>query len=109
MVNGSQISSSTFSKGDSGSVKISAGNIKIDGQDSSYITGITSDAGRDSEGNAGTVETTVAELLEVLNNGLIRSSTRSKGNAGGVKINANNMKIDGQETANLQELQTMLA
>ncbi|MGD9732136.1 MAG: filamentous hemagglutinin N-terminal domain-containing protein [Desulfamplus sp.] len=100
VLNGGQIISSTWSKGDAGNVKINAKNMKIDGQGSSYFTGVASNAEANSEGDADEVEITVAELLEVLNGGQISSSTFSKGDAGDVKINAGNMRIDDQESSN---------
>ncbi|MBF0413779.1 MAG: filamentous hemagglutinin N-terminal domain-containing protein [Desulfamplus sp.] len=96
LLNGSQIASSSDSKGNAGNVKINAGNMKINGQGSSNFTGVASSAYQNSEGNAGTVEITVAEYFDLINGGEISSTTQSKGNAGSVKINAGNMKIDGQ-------------
>ncbi|MBF0204875.1 MAG: filamentous hemagglutinin N-terminal domain-containing protein [Desulfamplus sp.] len=97
ILNGAAISSSTWSKGDAGDVKVNAGDMKIDGQDSSYFNGIASNTSTtNSEGKAGTIEITVSGLLEILNGSEIISSTWSKGDAGNIKINAKNMKIDGQ-------------
>ncbi|MBF0413228.1 MAG: filamentous hemagglutinin N-terminal domain-containing protein [Desulfamplus sp.] len=96
LLNGGEISSSTFAKGDAGSVKINAGNVKVDRQDSIKFTGIRSDAFTGSEGNAGTVSIIVNNLLELINGGQISSSTSSKGDGGNVKVNAGNIKINSQ-------------
>ncbi|MBF0572711.1 MAG: filamentous hemagglutinin N-terminal domain-containing protein, partial [Desulfamplus sp.] len=97
---GSSISSSTWLDGDAGYVKINAGNIKIDGSgmgDNEY-TGIWSDAYSTSNGNAGNIEITTSGLVELLNNGQISSCTSSKGDAGKIKIKANEIRIydDGE-------------
>ncbi|MGE0085572.1 MAG: filamentous hemagglutinin N-terminal domain-containing protein [Desulfococcaceae bacterium] len=96
--NGAEISGGTFSEGNAGSVKIQAGEIRIDGQGSDLLTGISCSAEPESAGNAGTVEVTTDGLLEVLNGAMISSSTFSEGNAGGVKIQAGNLKIDNQDS-----------
>jgi len=96
LLNGAEISSSTWSTGDAGNVNINAGEMKIDRQGNSYVTGVISTAETGSSGKAGTVEITVAGLIELLNGAIISSSTWSTGDAGNVNINAGNMKIDGQ-------------
>ncbi len=99
VLNGGQILSETWSKGDSGNVKINAGNLKINGQGSRYFTGVATSSEPNSEGNAGTIEITVASILELLKGGTIASSTWSKGDAGSIKIKADGMKIDSQNSA----------
>ncbi|MBF0379193.1 MAG: filamentous hemagglutinin N-terminal domain-containing protein [Desulfamplus sp.] len=96
LVNGSAISIATFSKGYAGDIRINSENMKIDGKSSSKFTGISNYVETGSSGKAGTVEITVAEYLELVNRGIIKSDTFSKGDAGDVKINAGNVKIDGQ-------------
>ncbi|MGE0085576.1 MAG: filamentous hemagglutinin N-terminal domain-containing protein [Desulfococcaceae bacterium] len=94
--NGAEISGGTFSEGNAGSVKIQAGEIRIDGQGSDLLTGISCSAEPESAGNAGTVEVTADGLLEMIKGAQILSSTFSEGNAGSVKIRAGVIRIDGQ-------------
>src|SRR5207253_527376 len=89
IVNGGEINSSTFGKGNAGSVKVSAGGITIDSKGKTQLpTGIYSNAFSDSSGNAGTIEVTATGNLSVLNGGEINSSTFAKGNAGSLKVSA---------------------
>ncbi|SLM32121.1 putative Filamentous haemagglutinin family outer membrane protein [Desulfamplus magnetovallimortis] len=96
VVNGGQITSSTYSKGDAGNVFVNAGNMIIDDQESSSWTGIASACEPNAEGNGGNVQIYVNDMLNVINGGEITSSTYSKGNAGDVFVNAGNMFIDKQ-------------
>ncbi|MEZ4527807.1 MAG: filamentous hemagglutinin N-terminal domain-containing protein [Desulfobacterales bacterium] len=97
MSRGAQILSSTFSEGRAGSVRVHAGKIKIEGQDSEQFTGIASSANYGSAGDAGTVEVTADGTLEVFSGAQILSSTFSKGNAGSVTVHAGEIRMDGQD------------
>ena len=99
VVNGGSIASSTFSEGHAGDVMLEAGRLLIDGQGSELFTGIASQANSGSVGNAGKLEITVRDLLEVFNGGLITSDTYSAGHAGDVMIAAGRLSIDGQGSA----------
>ena len=94
MVNGSDISSSTWSSGDAGPVKVGAGSIVIDGQ--GRATGIYSQANSGSTGKSGGINISATENLSITNGGSISSSTWSSGNAGPVKISADSITIDRQ-------------
>ena len=94
LINGGLIVSNTFSKGDAGTISIKAANMTIDGQGN--FTGITSNADIGSEGNAGSIEITLGELLQILNGGEISSSTRAEGDAGAITISADHIQIDGK-------------
>ena len=96
VVNGGSVSSSTFGAGHAGDVIIDAGRMRIDDQGSAFFTGISSQANSGSDGNAGKVEITVRDLLEVVNGGLITSDTYSEGHAGDVFIRAGNLSVDRQ-------------
>ena len=98
LINVAQILSGTFSKGDAGNVTINAGSMSLDGQNSDFVTGITSSAGSDSEGNAGTVEVNVAGLMEMTNGSQIQTMTWGKGNAGNLKVNAGSLDVNGETT-----------
>ncbi|MBN1931456.1 MAG: filamentous hemagglutinin N-terminal domain-containing protein [Desulfobacterales bacterium] len=92
LLNFAEISSSTFSAGDAGSVTVNAGDLKIEG-----MSNITSQANPGSTGNAGTVEVTVDGLLGVLNGAFISSDTYAEGDAGSVTVKAGDLKIEGAE------------
>ncbi|MBK7003275.1 MAG: filamentous hemagglutinin N-terminal domain-containing protein [Rhodoferax sp.] len=96
LLNGGTIESGTLATGDAGTVKVSANNITIDGQGSDKFTWISSSAYQGSSGKAGSVEVTTAQDLKVRNGGKILSGTFATGDAGIVKVSANNIIIDGQ-------------
>ena len=98
LLNGTQISSTTFAQGDAGKVSINANELTIDGQGSDYSTGIASLATPDSEGHGGTVDITVNGLLKLIDGATISSSTWAQGDAGNISINANTLTIDGQNS-----------
>lgn len=100
IINQGYIVSSTYAKGNAGSVHINAGKMIIDAQGSESLTGVVSNAYSSSEGNAGFVEISVDGLLQLLNGAQITSSTWSKGNAKYVIINAGSMTIDDQDSGN---------
>ena len=96
LLNGGQITSSTFAQGNAGSVEVQAGNLRIDDPGTpDQVTGIASQADQSSSGNAGTVKVTVTGLLELLNGAAITSSTFAQGNAGSVEVQAGDLRIDG--------------
>jgi filamentous hemagglutinin family protein len=96
VVNNGQIASSTYGSGDAGEINIKAGNMRIDGRGSLYFTGITSRSGYGAWGNAGTVTIRIAGLLELLNGGRISNDTDTAGDAGGIEIETECLRIDGQ-------------
>ena len=91
-----EIASSTFSFGDAGSVRVNAGSVTIDRRGGAFATGILSQAESGSTGNAGAVEVTAVGNLSVINGGVISSTTFSVGDAGPVKVSAENITIDSQ-------------
>jgi large exoprotein involved in heme utilization and adhesion len=99
VLNGGKISSSTFSSGDAGAVKVNSGTIVIDSRANSYATGIFGRAETGSSGRAGSVDVTATGTLSVINGGRVSSSTYSSGNAGSVKVNAGTILIDRQSSS----------
>jgi len=93
-----EISSGTFGAGNAGDIKINAKNIKIDAENSSSFTGISSNANLNSLGNAGDIEIKVDNLIEVYNGAEIASNTFSVGDAGNVNIVANDIFIDDKDS-----------
>jgi filamentous hemagglutinin family protein len=106
---GGRISSGTFSAGDAGTVKVSAGNIAIDGKGSSFLTGISSQAAPGSSGNAGSVDVNAVGNLSLVNGGVIDSSTFSSGSAGSIKVSAGNIAIDGKGSSFLTGISSQAA
>ncbi|MGD9733829.1 MAG: filamentous hemagglutinin N-terminal domain-containing protein [Desulfamplus sp.] len=92
--NGAIIANSTFSKGDAATLVVNAGNLTIDGQGIYSLTGIASIANPNSEGNAGKIAITVSELMHLVNDGRILTSTWSKGDAGKLTVNASHLLLD---------------
>lgn len=94
IINDSEISSSTWSSGDAGFVKVNAGSIVIDGQGGGHGASIVSQANSSSSGKAGAVEVAATGTLSILAGGSISSSAHSSGNAGSIKVNAGGITID---------------
>ncbi|MCP4692708.1 MAG: filamentous hemagglutinin N-terminal domain-containing protein, partial [Desulfobacterales bacterium] len=128
MIEKAEISSSTFSSGDAGSVRIEAGDLRIDKRELvDQFTGIASIA---SSGKGGAVVVKASKLIELRNGGSITASSFGSGDAGNVivetpgslhciggseissntfgsgdggevRVNAGNLWIDGQGLENV--------
>jgi filamentous hemagglutinin family protein len=96
LVNGGVILSNALSSGNAGTVKVSAGDLVIDGG-ASATTGISSSTA--GKGHAGIVDVAVTRDLTLARGGQIVSNTFSAGNAGGVKVRAGSLTIDGAGSA----------
>jgi filamentous hemagglutinin family protein len=97
--NGGAISSSARAgSGNAGDVNVTANNTLIDGQNNPAYTGIFSDSYQGSSGKAGTVEITNANNLTLRNLGQISSSAWNENNAGDLRVNSNNLAIDGKDS-----------
>jgi filamentous hemagglutinin family protein len=95
IVDGGVVSSSTAGTGDAGTVTIDAGQLEIDGKGSignTEFTGIASQAETGSSGEAGSV-TVMADTLDIVNGGVIDSSTNGPGDAGQVTVTADALSI----------------
>ena len=96
VLQGGEISSNTYSSGHAGSVNIHAATITLDGQqEKSFLTRIGS-AAVSGTGNAGNVNVTASDTLEMQAGGEISSVTYSSGNGGSIKVHAGMISIDGQ-------------
>jgi filamentous hemagglutinin family protein len=92
------ISSSTFAGGNAGTVVVNADTLSADGAGRTDVpTGIFSNAGSGSGGNAGSVSVT-ANAIDLRDRGVISSSTFGAGNAGTVAVNTNALSVDGSGT-----------
>jgi CHAT domain-containing protein/large exoprotein involved in heme utilization and adhesion len=100
VINGAEISSSTFGIGDAGSVNITASDtVVFDGESSeAFPSGAFSSVESGAEGNAGgvTIET---GSLEVINGAAISSGSFGIGDAGSVRITASeSVALDGESS-----------
>ena len=98
ILSGGEISSSTFAAGNAGTIKLTTGSLLIDSRSSAFLTGLSSQAG-DGSGNAGSIDITARERIEVLNGGEISSSTFTAGHAGAINVRANEILIDRRGNA----------
>ncbi|WP_288130779.1 filamentous hemagglutinin N-terminal domain-containing protein [Accumulibacter sp.] len=96
ILNGGYINTSTFSSGDAGSVRVSAGSLSIDGQGAGAGIGSDPYGASGNTGNAGSIDVEVAGNIQILKGGYIDASTFSAGDAGSVKVRAGSLSIDGQ-------------
>ena len=99
VVNGGEIRSDTFGLGDAGKVSLTAGSLLIDRQDSTVVTGISSDSVNSGQGgHGGNVSVSVLGEARVANGGEIKSSTFGSGDAGRVSLTAGSLLVDGQNS-----------
>jgi len=98
LLGGAQISTSTFGAGNGGLLQINSSQIRLDGSSPSGSPGgLLSSVERPGTGTGGAIHVTTDQL--VLRNGAeINSSTRFRGNAGDIRIQANNIDIDDSTT-----------
>jgi len=92
ILNEGQIATNTYTSGNGGKVKLTAGGLTIDGR----YTGIVGAAISGSSGLAGSIDVTVNGVASIANGGQITSGTFSSGNAGTVKLTADHLTIDGE-------------
>ncbi|KOP27887.1 hypothetical protein AMR41_02895 [Hapalosiphon sp. MRB220] len=105
VTDGGQISSSISGKGDAGNITINArnrieiagGNDKTNLGDDFYRSRIISRVGNQAEGNAGNIKIDTKGSLLVTGGAQLSSSTRGKGNAGNITINADTVSFDGTD------------
>ncbi|MER0172120.1 MAG: hypothetical protein DU489_16320, partial [Nitrosomonas sp.] len=91
------IGTSTFDKGNAGAVMVNAKDIVVKGLNSEFVTGIASDAVRDSSGGHAGDVSVISDTLRLLDGGVIRSNTfsQNRGNAGNVSIKAVEIEVNG--------------
>ncbi|MFW6332352.1 MAG: filamentous hemagglutinin N-terminal domain-containing protein [Thermodesulfobacteriota bacterium] len=95
---GAEISSSTFGQGNAGNITIRAGEARLDAAGAEgRFTGIANSTLPGSEGDAGSVDIKVEGLLEMQREVQIQSSTFSIGNAGKIRIDAGNIRMNSAE------------
>ncbi len=96
LVSSGNIAAGTFANGNAGTITVNAGNLLVDGQGSTDLTGITSGAYPGSTGAGGAVNIGVANTLSLANGGSISAGTFADGDAGTITVNAGNLLVDGQ-------------
>jgi large exoprotein involved in heme utilization and adhesion len=101
-----QISSTIFSYGKGGSIRIHAGSLSIDGSatpnnDTGILARSDEHAPDDATGDAGKVTVTVDGAMSLVGGGKISAVTHTRGKGGDVKIHAESLSIDGSATAPL--------
>jgi len=96
LVNGGEISVSTFDSGDGGSLVVTADEILIDGYNSEHFTGFAAQVNTGAVGDGGDVSIEVAGILELVDGGNISVSTSGAGDAGNLTVTAGEISIDGQ-------------
>lgn len=95
---GGGIGSETGAAGDGGRIEVSGGSLLIDHRGSRFTTGISSAALADAGGAAGEIHLTFSGPVEVLNDGVISSSSYNDRAAGRVEVRAGSLRIDGAES-----------
>lgn len=97
ILQGGAIASSSLGAGAAGPVRVSAGELLIDGAGATQGagTGIASRAWRPEGGDAGDVLVQTGGAIVLLEGGGIGSETASAGNAGRIEIQADSLLIDG--------------
>jgi len=84
----------TSSTGNAGSIEVTIAELATI-QNGGTIRSITLIG---STGNAGTIEVAIVELATIQNGGTISSTTSSEGVAGNIRLTANQLLIDGQDS-----------
>jgi large exoprotein involved in heme utilization and adhesion len=91
LINGAQVSSSNFGRGNGGEITINAKTINLQGETTSdsetYYSGFNSTVSIGGTGNAGNISVQT-DTLNILDSAAINSFTGGRGNAGNIKISA---------------------
>ncbi|HET6264550.1 MAG TPA: filamentous hemagglutinin N-terminal domain-containing protein, partial [Usitatibacter sp.] len=97
ILRGAQVATRTGSSGDAGPIRLSARNLKIEGE-SIEGTGVLSTSGAGTTGRPGSIDVQIAESLQVFDGGMVASNTGGAGNAGDVRVTAQDILLDGRGT-----------
>ncbi len=95
--NQAEISTTTYSVGDAGTLNIHAGAITVDGNWQNAVTGVTSKAYSGSTGNSGDINIVSDSGLTIIHGAEISSDARSSGDAGNLNIQAKELYIEGED------------
>jgi len=94
ILNASTIGSSTYSFGNAGAVNINSEKLLINAGNTEQFTGLASQAGTGSNGNAGSINVTITELIDIQPGGKISTDTFGPGNAGNIVVKAQDLSIN---------------
>ena len=94
ILNGSEITSSTFASGDAGTLNVRTGSAHLNGAGADGFTGIATGTQTGSTGNAGDLRLEVAGALDIRDGAVIYGGTQAAGNAGSLSIQAASAHID---------------
>ncbi|WP_084503289.1 filamentous hemagglutinin N-terminal domain-containing protein [Desulfatirhabdium butyrativorans] len=108
VVNGGQLSSSTFGAGDGGGVIINADHIIVDGGIFSHTSNISSQTNSAATGDAGFIRI-ATDSLSLTNGGRITNGTFGTGNGGDIHITSKSILIDGTYTDQLGHLNSLIS
>ena len=98
ILNGGLITSSSYSSGNAGKVFVSAGDISLDGNNNSLLTGIFSTTKNGTTGKDASVSVQTSGSLDIFNGSNISTSTFGTDDAGQISVNAKSMTIDPQQS-----------
>ena len=101
LTNGSQVTASTFGRGNAGEIQITAtGDITLDGEESlnGFVSSISSEVTPGAEGDSKEVTISTTNL-NLINGGRVSADTSGQGNAGTVNITATgDITVDGENS-----------
>ncbi len=96
--NAGKLSDDNKPSGNAGAVTVVTQNLTIEGGDTDFPTGITSQTYNGNSGNAGSIAVFVRDQLQILNGGVITSSTNDSGRGGEVQVRAGTIEINGPDS-----------
>ncbi len=108
IMNGGQISTSTYGKGNAGNVTVEAGNITLEGPGGAF-TGFDAEVAASATGNGGNLDISTDGKLELLDGGIISVSTKGQGDAGRLTVNAGQVLVDRQNGSNITGFEAEVA
>ncbi|MBK1693595.1 hypothetical protein CKO09_02415 [Chromatium weissei] len=98
---GAAITTNSMGAGNAGIINVMAENARFDGVEKpDWFTGIASAAYPESTGQAGAINLTVNNAIEIFNGAAIGTSTYSVGNAGAIIVKAKSMQLDADGNLN---------
>jgi hypothetical protein len=102
-LNGALLDATTYGKGDSGAIGITAQDIYLQGEDSAgFMGGLISAVEVSGEGNSGGIRLDAKGTLSILDGARIDASTWGLGDSGAIDITAQDVLIRGEDRSGLQ-------
>jgi len=91
---GAEITGSTSATGNSGSVTVTAGNIALNGSNTVFSTGISSQVNRVATGNGGNVSVTATDSVNIREGARITAAAFGNGNGGTIALTSDTLTIE---------------